>query len=99
MSEPPPIPVRPTRIPTPSPKAMTSGSISQRLGGSGRVQAALDLVGAGPAPGPALARQRAGRAADRRVAAVVQLVIRDVVLEDVVPHVAVGPARERVGLP
>jgi hypothetical protein len=34
MSDPPPIPVRPTRMPTPSPKAMTSGSMKSRsLGG------------------------------------------------------------------
>src|SRR5947209_7975086 len=43
-------------------------------------------------------RARAGRAADRRVAAVVERVIRDVALAHVVPHLVLGPLRERVQL-
>src|SRR3954465_11416972 len=96
MSEPPPMPVSPTSMPTPSPNRTISGSKGpQRL-----VQPALSLVGVRPATlAPGARRQRAVRAADRRVAAVVQRVVRHVVAGDVVPHVAVGPVGERVGLP
>ena len=38
-------------------------------------------------------------AADRRVAVIVERVVREVVLTDVVPDVALGPVRERVQLP
>ncbi len=48
----------------------------------------------GPTPGDG-----AVRAADRRVALVVERVVRQVVLGDVAPHVLVGPVGERVELP
>src|SRR4029077_9370975 len=38
-------------------------------------------------------------AADRRVAAIVERVVREVVLTDVVPDVALGPVGERAQLP
>src|SRR5579871_3127782 len=63
------------------------------------VQAALGLVEAGPATFATLAGPRAGRAADRGVAPVVQRVIRQVVGEDVAPEVLLGPVRQRVDLP
>src|SRR2546423_11211963 len=63
------------------------------------VQPALDLVGARPAALAAARGRGAVGAADRRVAAVVQLVVRHVVAHDVVPHVGLAPVRERVRLP
>src|SRR3954447_23642258 len=93
ISEPPPIPVSPMRIPTPSPKTMTSGSMS------GDVQPALGLVGTGPAAVAATAGLRARRAADRLVAAVVQLVVGQVALVDAAPQVLLGPLDERLVLP
>src|SRR3954469_21244406 len=93
ISEPPPIPVSPMRMPTPSPKTMTSGSMS------GDVQPALGLVGPGPAALAAAARQRARRAADRLVAAVVQDVVGQVALVDATEEIALGPLDERVELP
>src|ERR671930_392451 len=45
------------------------------------------------------AGRRAVRAADRRVAAVVQRVVGEVVVDDVAPDVGLGPVGERVGLP
>src|SRR6478672_4335168 len=87
MSDPPPMPVRPTSTPTPRPKTMTRGSMG-RTGRLGGVQAALDLVGAGPPPLARIPRPRARLAADRGVAPVVQRVVGEVVLEDVVPDVA-----------
>src|SRR3954454_12722056 len=82
ISDPPPMPVNPTRVPTPSPKTTIRGS----TGPARLVQPALRLVGVGPATGAAgVGRQRAVRAPDRRVAAVVQLVVRHVVQERVVP--------------
>src|SRR3954451_3399190 len=93
ISEPPPIPVSPMRMPTPSPKTITSGSMS------GDVQPALGLAGPGPAALAAAARQRARRAADRLVATVVQLVVRQVALVDAAPEVLLGPVVERVELP
>ena len=63
------------------------------------VQAALGLAGAGPAALAPRARDGAVRAADRRVALVVELVVGQVVLGDVAPHVVVRPVRERVELP
>src|SRR3982750_1760191 len=84
MSEPPPIPVRPMRMPTPKPKAMTMGSISRPF--SSDVQPALGLLGPGPAAVAAAARARARRAADRLVAGVVQRVIRQAALVDAGPQ-------------
>src|SRR6478752_67277 len=94
MSEPPPIPVVPTRTPTPRPKRIRSGSMS-----SARVDAALDLVRARPASGAVAARVGAVRASDRGVAAIVQRVVGDVVGGDVGPDVALGPVGQRVELP
>ena len=63
------------------------------------VQAALGLLGARPAALAADCRLRARRAADRRVALVVQGVIRQRALVDAPPDVALAPVRERVVLP
>src|SRR5215212_5999409 len=63
------------------------------------VQPALGLRAAGPAAVATGAGLRAVRAADRLVALVVQWVVGQVVLDDVTPHVALGPVGERVGLP
>src|SRR3954447_11342761 len=95
ISDPPPIPVRPMRMPTPRPKATISGSMPP----SGGVEAALDLVGPGPATFAVASRSRARLAADRGIAAIVQRVIGVVVLEDVAPYVLLGPVGERSGLP
>src|SRR5436190_24067409 len=96
INDPPPMPVSPTSAPTPNPKKTMSGS----TGPENLVQPALRLVGVRPTAGaPGIRRQRAVRATDRRIAAVVQLVVRHVVAEDVVPHVALGPIRQRVRLP
>src|SRR4051812_45505028 len=92
MSEPPPLPVRPTRVPTPNPKKTMSGSTRSYL----PVQAAFRLPGVRPATLAALGRQRAVRAADRVVAAVVERVVRQLVLVDVGPHLRVRPVGERV---
>src|SRR3954470_4309203 len=94
ISEPPPMPVIPTSMPTPKPKRMIAGSIAS----GGQVQAALDLVGARPASVPAPAGDRAVRAADRVVAAVVQRVVGHVVIGDVAPDVLLGPVGERRAL-
>src|SRR3954451_17445967 len=94
ISEPPPMPVIPTSMPTPKPKRMIAGSIAS----GGQVQAALDLVGAGPATVAAPAGDGAVGAPDRVVAAVVQRVIGHVVLRDVMPDVLLGPVRERRAL-
>src|SRR3954468_10553128 len=96
INDPPPIPVSPTRVPTPSPNTTIRGSKGPRR----LVQPALRLVGVGPATRAAgVRRQRAVRAADRRIATIVQLVVRHVVAEEVVPHLALGPVRQRVRLP
>src|SRR4051794_8113665 len=96
ISEPPPMPVTPTSTPTPNPKTTISGSTpAPRLS----VQPALDLVGPRPASVTPPCRRRAVRATYRRVAAVVEGVVGDVVAGDVVPHVALAPVRERVRLP
>src|ERR671931_1807125 len=63
------------------------------------MQAALDLVGLRPAAFAGAAGPGAVRAADRGVAAIVELVVGDVVLDDVAPDVLLGPVRQRVGLP
>src|SRR3954470_19045721 len=93
ISEPPPIPVSPIRIPTPSPKRMTRPSTP-----SGHVEAALGLVAVGPAALAAAAGQRARHAADRVVALVVQRVVGQRALGDPPPDVLVGPLGERVVL-
>src|SRR4051812_48727972 len=94
IRDPPPMPVVPTRMPTPNPKTTISGSI-----GSLNVQPALDLVGARPATLASRAGQRAGRAADRFVARIVERVVGQLALGDVVPDVLVRPGRQRVELP
>src|SRR3954454_14897697 len=96
ISDPPPMPVKPIKVPTPRPKTTITGSTGpKRL-----VQPALRLVSVRPAALPSVGgRQRAVRAPDRRVAAVVQLVVRHVVAEDVVPDLALGPVGQRVRLP
>ena len=92
MSEPPPMPVRPMRMPTPRPK-----SDDQRVH-QADVQPALGLVGARPAAVAAAAGVRARRAADRRVALVVQRVVRQVALVDPLSRGPLGPVGERVVL-
>src|SRR5215213_1500767 len=96
MSEPPPIPVRPTSMPTPNPKRTMNGSIRER---TLAVQPALRLVQFRPAAVASLRRERAVRAADRLVAAIVQRVVRHVVLVDVGPHLRLAPVGERIRLP
>ena len=71
------MPVVPTRMPTPKPKRIEPAGPSAQ---SGDVQAALGLVQARPAALAAAARLRARRAADRRVALVVQRVVGQVAL-------------------
>src|SRR4051812_30699626 len=93
ISDPPPIPVSPIRIPTPSPKRMTTPSTA-----SGHVQAAFGLVAVDPAALAALARRGARHAADRVVAVVVQRVVGQRSLRDAPPDVLVGPLGERVVL-
>src|SRR5205814_481537 len=61
-------------------------------------RARLPPPAARPARGARLDRARAGCAADRRVAAVVQRVVRHVALADVVPDLVLGPLGERVQL-
>src|SRR5436305_13717426 len=97
ISEPPPSPVIPMSSPTPSPKAMISGSIASSL--CHRMQAAFGPVLSGPSSLTAGARLGARDAADRVVAPVVQRVVRQLVLGDVPPHIAVAPVRQRVDLP
>ena len=63
------------------------------------VQPALGLGQAGPAALAAGAGCGARRAADRRVALVVQRVVRQVALVDPPPQVLLGPVEERVVLP
>src|SRR5262249_45704756 len=67
--------------------------------GAGDVQAALGLGLPGPPALAARAGQRAVRTADRRVAVVVQLVVRQLALVDIVPAALVVPVGERVRLP
>src|SRR4051795_2607597 len=93
MSEPPPMPVSPIRMPTPRPKRTTSGSISSD------VQSAFGLVGPRPAARAAVARLRTRRAPDRGIPAVVQRVVGEVALVDPPPEVLLGPVDERVVLP
>src|SRR3954447_5988316 len=92
ISEPPPIPVVPTRMPTPKPKTISQGSMSD-------VQAALGLGQTGPAAVAAVARRRARRTSDRVVALVVERVVREVALVDALPDVLLRPLDERVVLP
>src|ERR687886_2392971 len=67
------------------------------------MDAALELVRAGPAPGPLVlaGRDRAGarHAADRRVAAIVERVVRDLVDVDVGLDALGVPVDERLDLP
>src|SRR3712207_2510492 len=63
------------------------------------VEAALELAGARPAALAPRSRLRARRAADRRVALVVQRVVREVALVDAPPEIPLGPVGERVVLP
>src|SRR3954447_5585483 len=67
------------------------------------VDPALGLCGARPAAVAQVAarpdRLGAVGATDRRVAAIVERVVREVVLTDVVPDVSLGPVRKRVQLP
>src|SRR5689334_24545159 len=86
---PPPMPVVPTRMPTPKPKRISQGSIGSD------VQSALRLGQARPATLAAFARPRAWRAADGRVALVVQRVVRQVAVDDPLPEVLLGPLDER----
>src|SRR5262245_25429576 len=92
ISVPPPMPVMPTRMPTPSPKRTTTGSMLREM------QAALDLVGGRPAAVAGAARHGAVRAADRVVAAVMQGVVDDLVRADVAPDVLLAPVRQRRAL-
>src|SRR3954468_14088155 len=91
ISEPPPIPVRPTSIPTPSPKKTMSGSTPLYS----TVESAFRLLVGSPAAIPAAGGHRAVGAADRLVAAVVQLVVGQLVAVDVGPHLRVVPVGER----
>src|SRR5947209_10397784 len=93
IREPPPIPVIPISTPTPRPKTMINGSMGARLRLA--VQAALGLVLPRPASLASRPGLRAGRASDRVVAPVVQRVVRQLVLGDEAPHVAVGPVGKR----
>src|SRR3954447_4352356 len=76
---------------------------SRAYGTDGSMDAALDLVGVGPPPRAlvlvAQHRPRARHAADRRVAAVVERVVRDLVDDDVRLHALRVPVDERVDLP
>src|SRR5262249_18234209 len=67
------------------------------------MKAAFQLVGAGPAASAFLLvrrdRPRAGDAADRAIAAVVERVVRNLVDRDVRPDPLLVPAGERVDLP
>src|SRR4051794_15281210 len=87
------MPVRPTRMPTPKPKAMTNGSIA-----SDRVQPALELGGPGPAALTTAAGLGARRAADRVVAVIVERVVGEVALGDPRPQVLVRPGDQGVVL-
>src|SRR5947209_8724982 len=97
ISDPPPTPVMPTSSPTQAPKKTMAGSMSRPAALS--VQAALQPIAARPAALSAVrGGARARHAADRRVAAVVQRVVRDVVARDVAPDVALRPVGERIRL-
>src|SRR3954453_15523870 len=84
ISDPPPIPVSPIRIPTPSPKRMTTPSTA-----AGQVRAAFGLVRVGPAPFAALGPRGARHAPDRVVAPVVQRVVGQRPFGDAPPDVLV----------
>src|SRR5699024_9276013 len=66
---------------------------------AGDMQPALGLRPTGPPALAARAGQRAVRTPDRRVAMLVQLVVRKLALADVVPAALVVPVGERVRLP
>src|SRR4051794_8329018 len=95
MSDPPPMPVRPTSVPTPNPKRTMYGSTVPYS----TVEPAFRLLGVGPAAASTVGRKRAVGAADRLVAAIVKRVVRQLVLVDVGPHLRLAPVGERVGLP
>src|SRR4051812_29399162 len=82
-------------MPTPSPKRTMSGS----TGPYSTVESTFRLLVLGPAAIPAARRHRAVRAPDRRVAAVVERVVRQLVAVDVRPDLRVGPVGQRVRLP
>src|SRR5919205_915883 len=86
MSEPPPMPVSPTRMPTPR------GSISD-------VQSALRLGGIRPAALATCSGKRAGGAADGCVAVVVQGVVGQLALANAPPEVPLRPVEEGIVLP
>src|SRR5919202_2503584 len=92
MSEPPPIPVSPTRMPTPRPKRTTRGSISD-------VQSALRLGGIRPAALATCSGKRAGGAADRCVAVVVQGVVGQLAFANAPPEVPLRPVEQGIVLP
>src|SRR5437899_2227164 len=94
IMEPPPMPVSPMRMPTPSPKAMISGSTSTLS-----VDAALGLVLARPASLAPRSGLRARRAPDRGVTAVVERVVGHLVLHHVAPHLLLRPIRQWIELP
>src|SRR4051794_10369005 len=64
------------------------------------MEAALFLAGAPPAAGPLVLPRADGGgawpAADARIAAIVQRIVRDLVTQDEVPHVLLGPRQERI---
>src|SRR5580765_6264216 len=76
--------------------------IAQYLGGLRHVQSTFLLLRALPPPPPGahvlarLHRPRAGCAADRAVALVVEPVVRHVVLAEVAPHLGLRPGGERI---
>src|SRR5689334_17902209 len=94
-----------THRPTPDPCPLTPDSFlnaAPLLLVRQDVQAALLLRTARPAAGPLVLaghhRPRTRPAADARVVAVVQRVVRHVVLGDEVPHVLARPGEQRVDL-
>src|SRR3712207_6763703 len=95
ISEPPPIPVSPTSVPTPNPKRTMSGSTVPYS----TVESAFRLLFLGPAALPAAGGQRAVGAPDRGVTPVVERVVRQLVLVDVGPDLGVAPVSEGIRLP
>src|SRR5680860_672690 len=63
------------------------------------MQAAVDLVAAGPTAFATGARLGAVSASDRGVTAVVERMVGDVVKGEVFPHVVLAPVRQGVDLP
>src|SRR5262249_34200064 len=83
-------------------RRMRESSNTAAPGGLDDVQPTFLLAGAGPAPRPLVLpfadRPRAGPAADTRIPLVVQRVVRHVMFQNEVPHVALGPGQQRVDL-